>query len=134
MRNRIIEKFSALKNPFTGRYVINKIYKREELYNGPYLEFAPDLLIDWVDSAYMPAENDKNKDSIFVERWRKNMNWPTSGSHRIDGVLLAKGPGIAKNKMIEGAGLTDLVPTWLQLLGQKIPDDIEGKIISGLLK
>jgi len=36
--------------------------------------------------------------------------------------------------MIEGAGLTDLVPTWLQLLGQKIPDDIEGKIISGLLK
>ncbi len=134
VRNRIIEKFSALKNPFTGRYVINKIYKREELYNGPYLEFAPDLLIDWVDSAYMPAENDKNKDSIFVERWRKNMNWPTSGSHRIDGVLLAKGPGIAKNKMIEGAGLTDLVPTWLQLLGQKIPDDIEGKIISGLLK
>jgi predicted AlkP superfamily phosphohydrolase/phosphomutase len=60
------------------------------------------------------------------------MNWPTSGSHRTDGVLLAKGPGIAKHKKIEGSKIIDLTPTWLYLLNQKIPNNMEGKVISDL--
>jgi predicted AlkP superfamily phosphohydrolase/phosphomutase len=132
VRNQIIEKLSTLINPSTGKKVVDKIYRREELYKGPCLEYAPDLLIDWVDSAYMPSESDKNKDSIFVERWRENMNWPTSGSHRIDGILLAKGPGIAKNKSVNDARIIDMTPTWLYLLNQKIPDDTEGKVITSL--
>ncbi len=134
VRNQIIEKFSRLVNPGNGKKVVNKIYKREELYDGPYIEYAPDLLIEWVDSAYMPTENDKNKDSIFVERWRENMNWPTSGSHRIDGILLAKGPGIAGNKRVNDAGIIDMTPTWLYLLNQKIPGDLEGRVIAGILE
>ena len=129
----IIEKLSALIDPSTGQKAVTKVYKREELYNGPYLEFAPDLLIEWADSAYMPTESDKDKDSIFVQRWRENMNWPTSGSHRLDGILLAKGPGIAKNKKIEGGRIIDMTPTWLNILNQKIPDDLEGSVITGLL-
>jgi predicted AlkP superfamily phosphohydrolase/phosphomutase len=132
IRDEIIKKFSALKNPWDGKPVVNKIYKREELYNGPCVEFAPDLIIDFMDSAYMPSENDKNKDSIFVERWRQNMNWPTSGSHRIDGILVAKGPDIAKNKKFNKARIIDMTPTWLELLNVKVPDDMEGRIIEDL--
>ena len=133
LRDKIIYKLSSLIDPASGEKVVNKIYRREELYKGPYIEFAPDLLIEWVNSAYMPTENDKNKDSVFVERWRENMNWPTSGSHRINGILLAKGPGIAKNKRIESSTIIDMTPTWLYLLNQKIPDDLEGKVITELL-
>ena len=133
VRNDIIEKFQMLKNPLTGKPVVKKIHKREELYSGDYLEFAPDLLIEWIDGAYMPAENDKDKDSIFVERWRENMNWPTSGSHRVDGILLAKGPEIAKNKKANNANIIDMTPTWLNLLKIKVPDDMEGKVIAELL-
>ena len=133
VREGVIEKLSALINPSTGKKAVERVFKREELYSGPFIEFAPDLLIDWIDSAYMPTESDKDKDSIFVERWRENMNWPTSGSHRINGILLAKGPGIAKHISIEGARIIDLTPTWLHLLEQKIPDDLEGKVITGLL-
>ncbi|MDO8550564.1 MAG: alkaline phosphatase family protein [Ignavibacteria bacterium] len=132
VRDQIIEKLSVLINPSTGKKVVNKIYKREELYNGPFIEFAPDLLIEWVDSAYMQTESDKDKDSIFVERWRENMNWPTSGSHRMNGILLAKGPGIAKNKKIEGSRIIDMTPTWLYMLDQKIPKDLEGRVITDL--
>jgi len=132
MRNDIIEKLSALVDPSSGKKAVNKVYKREELYNGPFIEFAPDLLIDWIDSAYMPTESDKDKDSIFVERWRENMNWPTSGSHRINGILLAKGPDIAKNKKIEGSRIIDMTPTWLYMLDQKIPKDLEGRVITDL--
>lgn len=129
VRDQIIYKLSSLIDPSTGEKAVSKVYKREELYNGPYIEFAPDLLIDWVNSAYMPTESDKDKDSIFVERWRENMNWPTSGSHRTNGLLLIKGPGIAKNKRIENSRIIDMTPTWLNLLNQKIPNDLEGNII-----
>ncbi len=132
VREEIIKKFSALTNPSNGKPVVSKIYKREELYDGPYVEFAPDLLIEFEDNAYMPSENDKNKDSIFVERWRENMNWPTSGSHRTDGVLLATGPDIAKNKEIINTRIIDMTPTWLYLLNQNVPDDMEGKVITDL--
>jgi predicted AlkP superfamily phosphohydrolase/phosphomutase len=133
VRDQIINKLSSLIDPSTGEKAVNKIYKREQLYNGPYTEFAPDLLIEWVNDAYMPTESDKNKDSIFVERWRENMNWPTSGSHRKNGILLAKGPGIAKNKSIDGSRIIDMTPTWLSLLNQKIPDDLEGRVITNLI-
>ena len=133
VREQIIEKLSVLLDPSTGERVVNKIYKREELYSGPYAEFAPDLIIEFINNAYMPSENDKNKDLIFVERWRENMNWPTSGSHRIDGILLAKGPRIAKNKKIKNAKIIDMTPTWLYLLNQKIPNDLEGKVIEEIL-
>jgi predicted AlkP superfamily phosphohydrolase/phosphomutase len=133
VRDQIINKLSSLIDPSTGEKAVNKIYKREQLYSGPYTEFAPDLLIEWVNDAYMPTESDKNKDSIFVERWRENMNWPTSGSHRKNGILLAKGPGIAKNKSIDGSRIIDMTPTWLSLLNQKIPDDLEGRVITNLI-
>jgi predicted AlkP superfamily phosphohydrolase/phosphomutase len=62
------------------------------------------------------------------------MNWPTSGSHRIDGIFLAKGPGIAGNKRVNDAGIIDMTPTWLYLLNQKIPGDLEGRVIAGILE
>jgi predicted AlkP superfamily phosphohydrolase/phosphomutase len=132
VREEIIKKLSTLTNPSDGMPVVGKIYKREELYAGPYVEFAPDLLIEFEDNAYMPSENDKNKDSIFVERWRENMNWPTSGSHRVDGILLTKGPDISRNKEINNARIIDMTPTWLKLLNQEVPDDMEGQVITDL--
>ena len=134
IREDIIKKFLTLINPATGKHIVKRIYKREELYNGAYVEFAPDLIIEFVNNAYMPSENDNNKDSIFVERWRENMNWPTSGSHRTDGIILAKGPDIAENQKINNTRIIDMTPTWLHLLDQKVPDNLEGKIITGLLK
>jgi predicted AlkP superfamily phosphohydrolase/phosphomutase len=132
VRENIISRLNNLVDPSTGRKAVSKVYKREELYEGPYVEFAPDLLIDWIDNAYMPTENDKNKDSVFVERWRENMNWPTSGSHRIEGILLATGPDISKNKEIKNSRIIDMTPTWLYLLNQNVPEDMEGKIITDL--
>lgn len=134
VRDAIVEKLSALIDPSTEQRAVTKVYKREELYSGSHVEFAPDLIIEWKDNAYMPAENDKDKDSIFVERWREYMNWPTSGSHRIDGILLAKGPDIVKNKKIKAASLIDMTPTWLHLLKQNIPSDLQGSVLSELVK
>jgi predicted AlkP superfamily phosphohydrolase/phosphomutase len=96
------------------------------------LEHAPDMVVLWKDTAYMPSEDDRNRDQVFVERWREYMNWPTSGSHRVDAVLIAKGPGVAEGRTIMTARLIDLAPTWLHALGQDVPAELEGRVMQEL--
>lgn len=133
-RDQIIDCFASLVDPATGERAVDRVYRAEELYQGPMLDWAPDLVVAWRDTAYMPTENDKDKDSVFVARWREYMNWPTSGGHRLDGVLIAHGPGIRKGSTIDGARIIDLMPTWLQCLGQPIPADLEGRVIAELFE
>jgi predicted AlkP superfamily phosphohydrolase/phosphomutase len=130
---KIKERLMSLIDPKTGLNAVERVVRREELYQGPYLEWAPDLMIFWRNGAYMPTENDKEKDSVFVTRWREYMDWPTSGSHRPDGFLFAHGPSIKPGSRIEGTRTWDLLPTWLHLLNQEISDDFEGKILFDLL-
>ncbi len=55
-----------------------------------------------------------------------------SGSHRIDGVILAAGPGIAKGKEIAGATIYDVAPTLLHALGLPVPKDMDGRVLTQL--
>ena len=57
-----------------------------------------------------------------------------SGFHRLDGILLARGPGLKKGAAIEGATLFDLAPTILHLMGSHVPDDMDGRVLTGLFE
>ncbi len=124
----------ATVDPERGQLAIKKVWRRDELYSGPALEYAPDLIVDWHEAAYMPNDRDRGGKEIFAPRFRQYMTWPTSGSHRIDGVLIAAGPDIESGTRVEGARVIDIMPTWLQLLGLPIPYLLEGKPIYTLLE
>lgn len=130
---RISASFEKLIDPQTGQKAATRVWRRDELYHGPGVEFAPDMVIDWVDGAYMPNEASRS-DSVFSTRQREYMDWPTTGSHRLDGVLVAAGPAIAAGTTVQGARIVDLVPTWLSLLGQNAPKELEGKVIQSLFQ
>ena len=132
VRDTIIRIFEELEDPQTGEKAVVRVHRREDLYSGPMVEWAPDLVIEWRDCAYMPTESEKDRDSVFVERWREYMDWPTSGGHRMEGVLVASGPGIRRGGEIEGARIIDLMPTWLSALGEPVPDDLEGIVLEDL--
>jgi predicted AlkP superfamily phosphohydrolase/phosphomutase len=134
VRDQVIAAFEELVDPRTGERAVTRVHRREELYSGPMTEWAPDLIIEWSDCAYMPTESDRDKGSVFVERWREYMNWPTSGGHRLDGLLVAKGPGIRAGADIAGARIIDLMPTWLACLGEPLPSDLEGTVLTGLFE
>ncbi len=62
------------------------------------------------------------------------MSWPTSGSHRLDGVLIGAGPDIRPGTRVRGARVIDMMPTWLKMLNQPIPRDLEGTPIYSLIE
>jgi len=133
VRQDIIDRLGELRDPDTGRKAVTRVHRREELFRGPMTHLAADLYIEWLDDMYMPAEQELEPEKVFVTRYREGMSWPTSGSHRLEGVLIASGPRIRSGTEVSGASVFDLLPTWLRLLGQPIPSELEGRVIEEVL-
>jgi len=132
--DEIASKLVGIVDPGRGHPAIQKVWRRDELYRGPAVAHAPDLIVDWHEAAYMPNDRDRGESEVFAPRFRQYMSWPTSGSHRVDGVLIAAGPDIQRGSRTEGARLIDIMPTWLELLGQPVPRELEGKPLYALLE
>jgi predicted AlkP superfamily phosphohydrolase/phosphomutase len=132
VRAGLKERLAALIDPATGLRAVERVFYPEELYAGPMLQHAPDLVIAWHDTAYIPTEEETVPDAVFVPRRRAGMSWPTTGSHRRDGMLLCAGPGIGRGARIEGARLVDLAPTWFACLGQQPEPDFSGRVLNEL--
>jgi predicted AlkP superfamily phosphohydrolase/phosphomutase len=130
----IVERLYALVDPETGKPAVEKVYRADELYRGPMQGIAPDITVVWRDGLYCPHEGKHEDTSVFVTRWREYMNWPTSGGHRLDGILFARGPGIRSGHRIDGAGIMDLLPTWLQSFDRPVPAHLEGNVIRAMFE
>lgn len=117
IRNWVIKDLEDLKNPKTGEKLFKKIFKREELYDGAYVKYAPDIIIDGGD--YDPVGwfgYNKIYDTSPIK----------SGSHRENGILIIWGSN-TKGNNIEEAKIIDITPTILDLMNIAVPKDIDGK-------
>ena len=56
-----------------------------------------------------------------------------SADHKANGIFIAKGPNIIKNKKIKNANILDITPTLLYLLNIPISKDIDGKILKEII-
>ena len=138
LRNEVITRLGELKDPRTGEPVIKRVLKREEIFHGPFASEAADLILDWwetSDFSTSPSFPDQTHEPAVVvteKRPTKGSEW--GGTHRLHGILVAKGPHFKKNVEISGARLIDFAPTLLYLLGQPVPRDMDGKVLSDLFK
>lgn len=55
-RDGIAARLQGLRDPSTGVPAVRAVHRREDLYSGPFVEEAPDLIVEWDDFAYMPCE------------------------------------------------------------------------------
>jgi predicted AlkP superfamily phosphohydrolase/phosphomutase len=138
VRDEVIIKLRELKDPRTGEPVIKRVLKREEAVHGPFASEAADLILDWWETSEFstsPSFPDQTHEPAVIvteKRPTKGSEW--GGTHRLHGILVAKGPHFKKNAEISGARLIDFAPTLLYLLGQPVPRDMDGKVLSDLFK
>jgi predicted AlkP superfamily phosphohydrolase/phosphomutase len=57
-----------------------------------------------------------------------------SGAHRIDGIVIANGPGIKKGATVEGATIYDIAPTILYALGLPTGKDMDGRVLTDIFE
>ncbi|HLG31331.1 MAG TPA: alkaline phosphatase family protein, partial [Candidatus Brocadiales bacterium] len=130
LRNWVIRELEVLEHPVTKERLIEKVYKREELYQGPYLETAPDLLIWRNDSGHRILRKVFRDNNRPVISTLKSKGVDACGTHTLYGIFVAKGTGIRKGVSISTPNIFDLFPTILHSLQLPIPRAIDGKVIT----
>jgi predicted AlkP superfamily phosphohydrolase/phosphomutase len=122
VRDELAASLSEFRDPDTGNSPIAKIYRKEEVLSGRFLETAPDLLL-------VPAPL---YSLTHARAMVEDADW-LSGDHRLEGVLVAAGPEVTSGPLREPAKLIDLVPTSLAAL--HVPSGIErdGKMLRSLV-
>ena len=124
--DEISKKLLAVRDPENGERVITRIYKAEEVYSGPYLKDAPDLIIGY-NKGYR-ASWETVLGSYPAEVLRDNkQKW--SGDHLMEAALV---PGILlsnKEIKLDNPALTDLAPTVLDEFGIPKPEGMIGQSI-----
>lgn len=101
LRTDLIEDLKDITDPETGRRVIARAHRREELYHGPCLEEAPDLLLELnLDRGYsytcLPGGIGNGGPAIRRLRPKERpgaKGGSMNGSHRRDGIFLFAGEG-----------------------------------------
>jgi predicted AlkP superfamily phosphohydrolase/phosphomutase len=135
LRDQIIADLPALIDPQTGARPIRKVWRREELFNGPDLGRFPDLIVeaDYPDmfkphGAYLgPLAARQLTPEEMAQR-------AITGCHRMNGIFIAWGPDMTPNGRLNDAALIDVAPTVLHLLGQPIPQEMDGHVLSQALR
>jgi len=128
VREQIIDRLQTVKDPRSGGRWIGKIFRREEIYNGPLVGDAPDIAFLPADMRYLPLGNaDFTSNKFMVDAFG------ISGCHRMNGVMIANGPDVQRGKAIDNARIYDMAPTLLYLSGQPILDDMDGRVLSEIV-
>jgi predicted AlkP superfamily phosphohydrolase/phosphomutase len=123
VRDAVAERLAAFVDPGTGRRPVAKVWRREEVFKGPFADEAPDLVLQPAPLFSLSHARGVIDDADWL-----------SGEHRIDGVLAAAGP------YVDGAAfgsssfqLVDLAPTILGALGVSSPVRHTGTPLSALI-
>jgi len=128
VRREVAEALCGLRNPDTGEPVVEGVWLREEVYTGPYLEEAPDLVFSPYRGAYL------QDDSL---RRRGCLGPPPAGygaCHRSPAIWSCAGPAIRPAAQGRRAHITDLAPTILYLLGLPVPQHMDGRVLTEILE
>lgn len=133
VRTELARRLMTLREPETGEAMVRRVYRREELYQGPFLEQAPDLVIEWTDYAFWGRGQYDSQSPVFQKQRQLDFSdQPLTGSHRPQGILIAQGAGIRAGQQVEGARLLDVAPTVLSLLGIAPTPAMDGRFLTDL--
>lgn len=124
LRDELIGKLKGIKDP-EGNAVFESVLPREEYYHGAYLSKAPDIV-------FIPREmNYTVSDSLFDKHFVPFGKY----NHKMDGLLAgAGGDIISRGYLATTLSIFDVAPTILHIMGLSVPDDIDGRVRTEILR
>ncbi len=131
LRNFIASEVSKLTDPETGKKIVSRIYKREELYKGSCVKNAPDLLFllndgyamfgGFGNDVFSAMKNGPNssKNNADGHIWK--------AAHDVNGIFMAFGKDIHPIQI--EADVLDIAPTILHIMNIPIPRTMDGDVL-----
>ncbi len=137
LREQIIAKLREMRDPETEEPIFAEIYKKEELYWGPHLEKAPDIVLTQGKRKYtyvlQRSHGGKNTSLWMEDLSPEELSKRTNANHRQEGILIIKGKHIRKmGRLALSGSIMDVAPTILYMMGLPIPKEMDGKVLLSL--
>ena len=129
LKRELIRKLKDFMNELTGGKEGVEVYAREDIYCGDCFDEMPDVTFLANKIGYQAG----NLIDFGSNRTITDTTLNT-GHHTMDGILLARGESLQKGVSINGSTIMDITPTVLYLMGCKIPEDMDGKVLKGIFK
>jgi hypothetical protein len=98
---------------------VSEVFTRDEVFQGPHHDAAPDLTLILSDGGLM---------SILPSKETVSRRPVVSGSHRPVGIFGARGPAIRSGFIANELSILDIAPTVLYSLGLPLPEELQGRV------
>ena len=130
--DQIQRRLPQLIDPQTGKTVVDRVVTKETLYHGPHVEAAPDLLVFFKDPTYS-----LRKDCLYPDLFRTLTAKDRLTGHHTSfpqGICILKGPAIVPGTRAQAPSLLDIAPTTLFLMGEAVPEDMDGRVLTEVIR
>jgi predicted AlkP superfamily phosphohydrolase/phosphomutase len=125
IRNQIINELYRLRDPKTFENIIDRVYRGEDLFQGPYASSAPDIVFIPQNFSYS-IEPDKRVEKSVISTSHDHA--PVLSASAPNGIFMASGSELAEGREMLNLKIWDIMPNILHLLGIPIPDDLDGRV------
>lgn len=125
--DRLKKELLAFKDPVTNKNIIKNVFLGMEIYTCEFDICVPDLVV-------IMHEGYSIKDEIGEEIISDHNvgNLAITGDHDLEGIFIAYGNNIINKKI--NAKIYDIMPTILYLMGMEVPEDVDGQILTEIIK
>lgn len=111
----------------TGAPLVQAVHRKEELYEGPYIHRAPDLLVDWTEAVVRAGIRSRYQGREFVvTEYCRDESSLRFAIHRREGLLIVSGGGAQGQP--QGAAIEDVPVNALALMEVPPPGELDGRV------
>jgi predicted AlkP superfamily phosphohydrolase/phosphomutase len=127
VQDALVGRLLTMKDPKTGAQMVDAVYKRDDVYKGPFLANASELQVGLAEGYRVSWQSTLGGSPAGLV-YPNMKKW--SGDHgsydykQTSGTLISSRP-----ILVDAADIMDIAPTVLKYFGVPIPSDIDGKPI-----
>jgi len=134
LRDRIITGLQDLRDPRTGKRLVRRVWRREERFSGPFSDRLPDLLVEAeYPDLFRPRGAYSGREPVRHLTMEEMRHRRITGCHRPNGIFFAHGPAVQPDLSLAPASILDVAPTVLHLLGEPVPNWMDGRVLAEML-
>jgi len=123
--NEMQSAIADIRDPRNGKKIIEKIYRRDEVFKGCFTDRMPELILQY-NHNYRGGKDTES--SLVTDVSPADFDFQ-SGDHDENGIFIACGNNIKKGIELAPAKIQDMAPTILYAMGLPVPDDMDGQVM-----